>query len=69
LRLGIDCTPEGIVIDKNGAHSPYLYTIGPPAKGTLWEITSVPDIRSAAFMLAERLSHTQKDILLPLSIY
>lgn len=52
LQLGIDCTPEGIIIEKNGDLSPYMYTIGPPAKGTLWEITSVPEIRAAAVALA-----------------
>jgi uncharacterized NAD(P)/FAD-binding protein YdhS len=53
MKLGIDCTPEGIIIDKHGKRSPFLYTIGPPVKGTLFEITSVPEIRIAALQLAE----------------
>jgi uncharacterized NAD(P)/FAD-binding protein YdhS len=52
LQLGLDCTPEGIIIDKNGAPSPFLFTLGPPVKGILWEITSVPEIRVAALQLA-----------------
>jgi len=55
LRLGIDCTPAGNVIDGNGLPLPWLYTIGPPAKGILWEITSVPEIRVAALKLAESI--------------
>lgn len=53
LQLGIDCTPEGAVIDEKGLSSSWLYTIGPPMKGVLWEITSVPEIRIAALRLAE----------------
>ena len=56
LQLGIDCTPEGIVIGKNGEPIPYLYTIGPPARGALWEITAIPEIRTAAFNLARRMT-------------
>lgn len=60
LKLGIDCTPEGIILDQHGYQSDCLYTIGPPSKGTLWEITSVPDIRVAAVKLAELVS-SKKD--------
>jgi|GEM_PF-116117 len=59
LQLGIDCTPEGIVIGKNGEPIPYLYTIGPPSRGALWETTSIPEIRSAAFNLARRMTATE----------
>jgi len=62
LKLGLDCTPEGIIIDRSGKRSPFLYTIGPPAKGTLFEITSVPEIRIAALRLAELVT-TKKDEL------
>ncbi|OQP68649.1 FAD/NAD(P)-binding protein [Niastella populi] len=53
LRLGLDCSPGGIIIEKNGAPSPFLFTLGPPVKGILWEITSVPEIRVAALQLAK----------------
>lgn len=53
LQLGIDCTPEGAVIGKDGLPSASVFTIGPPAKGILWEITSVPEIRAAALNLAK----------------
>jgi uncharacterized NAD(P)/FAD-binding protein YdhS len=53
LKLGIDCTREGVVIENDGKPSSFLFTIGPPAKGVLWEITSVPEIRVAAVRLAD----------------
>lgn len=59
LRLGLDCTPEGRIIDQTGLPSAFLYVIGPPAKGILWEITSVPEIRSAAVQLASLLTSTK----------
>jgi 3'(2'), 5'-bisphosphate nucleotidase len=62
LRLGIDCTPEGVVIGGDGEPIPYLYTIGPPARGALWEITSIPDIRVAAGELARRLTATVRPL-------
>lgn len=62
LRLGIDCTPEGAVIGKNGDRSPFLYTIGPPSKGVLWEITSVPEIRTAALQLAKLIVERKKEL-------
>jgi uncharacterized NAD(P)/FAD-binding protein YdhS len=62
LRLGIDCTPEGAVIGKKGEVSPFLFTIGPPAKGVLWEITSVPEIRAAALQLATLIAGREKEV-------
>jgi len=62
LKLGLDCTPEGIIIDKSGKRSPFLYTIGPPAKSTLFEITSVPEIRIAALQLADLVTSKQDEL-------
>ena len=56
LRLGIDCTPEGAILEKDSVPSRRLYAIGPPLKGILWEITSVPEIRTAAVQLAKLVS-------------
>lgn len=55
LRLGIDCTAGGAVIDCHGSPSDRLFTIGPPAKGALWEITAVPEIRVSAAHLANMI--------------
>jgi uncharacterized NAD(P)/FAD-binding protein YdhS/glyoxylase-like metal-dependent hydrolase (beta-lactamase superfamily II) len=52
LGLGLDSTPEGILYDAQGQASPYLYTIGTPRKGDLWETIAVPEIRVQAQHLA-----------------
>ena len=48
LGLGVDSTPDGILYDAQGQASPYLYTIGTPRKGDLWETIAVPEIRVQA---------------------
>ena len=55
LRLGLDCTPEGEVVDGAGEVVPGLFAVGPPRKGTLWESTAVPEIRTQAAQVARRL--------------
>jgi len=55
LRLGVSCTPQGEVLDVSGQIVPGLYVVGPPRKGTLWETTAVPEIRSQAAALAQSL--------------
>jgi uncharacterized NAD(P)/FAD-binding protein YdhS len=62
LRLGIDCTPEGALLEKDGVPSRCLYAIGPPLKGILWEITSVPEIRTAALQLAKLVSQAEDQL-------
>jgi len=55
LRLGVACTARGEVLDVSGQVVPGLHVVGPPRKGTLWETTAVPEIRSQAAALAQRL--------------
>jgi uncharacterized NAD(P)/FAD-binding protein YdhS len=55
LRLGVSCTPQGEVLDVSGQVVPGLYVVGPPRKGTLYETTAVPEIRTQAAALAQRL--------------
>ena len=55
LKLGLDVTEDGALIDGNGHAAPDLYAIGPIARGTLWEITAVPDLRLACEQMAARL--------------
>ena len=54
LGLGFDCTPEGNLIDASGSAQARLWAIGSLRVGSLWESTSVPEIReqSAALALA-----------------
>lgn len=48
LGLGLDATPDGILLDIDGKPQPGLLAIGPPLRGVLWETTAVPDIREQA---------------------
>ena len=53
--LGIDASPSGAIVSRDGISSPVLYTIGSPMKGVLWEVLAVPDIRVQAKRLAHEL--------------
>lgn len=55
LRLGVSSSPSGEVLDVSGQVVPGLHLVGPPLKGTLWESTAVPEIRTQAAALAQRL--------------
>jgi uncharacterized NAD(P)/FAD-binding protein YdhS len=46
LGLGIDVDENGALLRQDGAPSDFLYAIGPPRKGALWETTAVPEIRA-----------------------
>ncbi|WP_416320918.1 FAD/NAD(P)-binding protein [Yoonia sp.] len=64
LALGLDTSTEGRVINDAGEASQRIFAIGPTARGALWEITAIPDIRQQTSALATHLvSHpaaTQK---------
>jgi uncharacterized NAD(P)/FAD-binding protein YdhS len=55
LFLGLDVSPEGALLDAQGQPSPWIYTLGPPQKGLLWETTAVPELRVQAAVLARIL--------------
>ena len=52
LDMGIDVTPDFAVVDREGQPSNFLFAIGPLLKGTLWETTAVPELRSQAYQVA-----------------
>lgn len=52
LRLGIDCTSYGAVVDRDGHPSRTLFAVGPITRGALWEIIAVPEIRAQAEQVA-----------------
>jgi uncharacterized NAD(P)/FAD-binding protein YdhS len=60
LRLGLDVTPGGALLDRSGAVSRRLFAMGPVTKGALWEITAVPDLRCQAERLAEQMARLVK---------
>lgn len=55
LSQGIAASPDGRVVDKNGEFSEVVYTLGTALRGTLWETTAIPEIRTQARNLALRL--------------
>jgi len=52
LGLGLDTTADAQVINRAGRPSSRLFAIGPAARGAVWEITAIPDIRTQTFELA-----------------
>jgi len=57
MKLGIDTTPEGNILNDDGSSSKYLFTIGSTMRGLLWESTAVPELRDQAKKLAAKLLH------------
>jgi uncharacterized NAD(P)/FAD-binding protein YdhS len=55
LEMGILVDDQFAVIDGDGETSPLLFAIGPLLKGSLWETTAVPELRSQAMRVAENL--------------
>jgi uncharacterized NAD(P)/FAD-binding protein YdhS len=55
LRLGLDVGPDCAIRDSVGAASGRLFALGPASRAAFWEITAIPDIRSQAATLAERI--------------
>jgi uncharacterized NAD(P)/FAD-binding protein YdhS len=47
-RLGLHATTRGALIGRDGWPSRRLFGVGPIARGGLWEIVSVPEIRTQA---------------------
>jgi uncharacterized NAD(P)/FAD-binding protein YdhS/glyoxylase-like metal-dependent hydrolase (beta-lactamase superfamily II) len=55
LGLGLDTAANGAAIDQSGRPSNFLYTLGTPRKGDLWESIAVPELRGQAQALSEVL--------------
>jgi uncharacterized NAD(P)/FAD-binding protein YdhS len=56
LGLGMDAAEDGRLIRADGRPHARLFAIGPPARGALWEVTAVPDIRVQARRLGQALA-------------
>jgi uncharacterized NAD(P)/FAD-binding protein YdhS len=54
-KLGAEVNPEHQLIGADGRATPSLYAVGPMTRGSVWEITSVPDIRVQAAQCAAGL--------------
>jgi uncharacterized NAD(P)/FAD-binding protein YdhS len=55
LALGIRALPTGEVLSAGGLPLRWLFSLGAPLKGILWESTAVPEIRVHASEVARRL--------------
>ena len=55
LDMGIQVNENFAVIGSDGQASSSVYAIGPPLKGSLWETTAVPELRSQAMRVAEMI--------------
>lgn len=55
LALGLNALPDGEVLRYRGGPTGWLFTLGAPLKGQLWETTAVQEIRVHARELAGRL--------------
>src|SRR3990167_5036025 len=52
LEMGFAVSAVGALKSREGDVSDWLYTLGPPVKGTFWECSAVPDIRKQSLQLA-----------------
>ena len=55
LTQGVNATPDGRLIDRTGAASNVIFTLGTALKGILLESTAIPEIRAQASELASTL--------------
>jgi uncharacterized NAD(P)/FAD-binding protein YdhS len=60
LKLGLDATPDGKTIAKDGTISDKIYTVGTALKGILWESTAMPEIRAQTNNLALALLNGER---------
>jgi len=55
LSLGIETTPAGNAVAADGKEVPDLFLVGTLRKSTDWESTAVPELRSQAAVVGERV--------------
>lgn len=63
LRIGIDTTDVGEIVDAHGTADPRLFAIGSARKPQTWEATAIPEIRLQAEELARHLDRVAKTSL------
>jgi uncharacterized NAD(P)/FAD-binding protein YdhS len=56
LGIGFRTDGDGALIGADGRVSPVLFTLGPPRRGELFETTALPEIRTQAAELGQRLA-------------
>ncbi len=58
MRLGLDVTGDGALLDRDGGASEHIYAVGPLTRGAFLEIEAVPDIRVQSQRLAQKLAQS-----------
>lgn len=53
LGLGLETADHGAVLNAEGIAATWLFTLGTPRKGDLWESVAVPELRGQAQVVAE----------------
>lgn len=56
LRLGLNASLDGALVNHDGEESGVLFTLGPFRKPQLWETTAAPEIRAQAAALAAQFA-------------
>ena len=54
--IGLTTTPDGRLIGRDGLATDSLLVMGPPRRGTLFETTAVPELRSQALHIADQIA-------------
>ncbi|MET9021944.1 hypothetical protein ABZV93_18345 [Actinopolymorpha sp. NPDC004070] len=54
--LGLDVSPHGNVVGRDGHPNPRMWLVGPLRRGRFWETTAVPEIRAQARDLVTALA-------------
>jgi uncharacterized NAD(P)/FAD-binding protein YdhS/glyoxylase-like metal-dependent hydrolase (beta-lactamase superfamily II) len=67
LALGASCSDRGELLNAEAAVQPWLYTLGTPRKGQLWESIAVPELRQQARDLAQVVLQSLPRQLQPLA--
>ncbi len=60
LFLGLDVSPDGALISRDGTISDSLFAVGPIRKGSVWESTAVPELREQIDGLVDHLLNSDR---------
>ena len=53
--LGLMTTAQGSLLGQDGLPVDHIFVIGPPRRGTLFETTAIPELRSQALHIADQI--------------
>jgi uncharacterized NAD(P)/FAD-binding protein YdhS len=56
LRLGLDVTPDGRLVGRDGRPARAIHVLGAARRGAEWEVAAVPDLRRQAAALAAQVA-------------